>query len=312
MNTKRIKDQFSIKDLENISGIKAHTLRIWEKRYNLLQPERSDTNIRYYSLENLQMLLNITLLYNNGVKISKIAKLSQEEIIIYSKSFITKSAVKNQFINDCKIAMLNFDLPKFEKAYQNLCKSNSFNQIFVEYFIPFLNELGLLWQVNSINPAHEHFITTLIKQKIMVNIELNQQSEPTRDEVFILFLPDNEIHELGITYLNYELIVKGFKTVYLGQSLPIECLLPLRELITNPVYISYFTVEPQTNKIDKYLLEIHDKILDGTQSQLWVLGRKTAEISKDKLPNNIRIFEQIPDILEYIDKTIISKTKKLS
>ena len=152
-----VKKSFSIRDLENLSGIKAHTIRIWEKRYELLSPERTSTNIRTYSLASLQKLLNITLLYNNGYKISKIAKLQEADIPL--------------------ISMINFDLSLFQNTYSSLLSEKSFRDIFWEYFIPLLNELGLLWQTDTISPAHEHFITNLIKQKIYTSTEKLQLIE---------------------------------------------------------------------------------------------------------------------------------------
>ncbi len=161
-----VKKFFSIRDLENLSGIKAHTIRIWEKRYNLLTPERTATNIRTYSLASLQKLLNITLLYNNGTKISKIAKIPEENIPLMAREIVAKNSVKNHAINAFKLAMINFDQTLFFNTYNSLLAERSFRDIFIEVFIPLLNELGLLWQTDTISPSHEHFITNLIKQKV--------------------------------------------------------------------------------------------------------------------------------------------------
>ncbi len=203
-----VKNLFNIKDLENLSGIKAHTIRIWEKRYRLLSPKRTDTNIRFYNLENLQKLLNVTFLYNHGIKISKISSLTEDEIKSQCRSIISEKAVKNLFINDLKLAMLNFDQALFESSYQKLLGVIDFKEVYKSYFLPFLEEIGLLWLTDTINPAHEHFITSLIKQKILVNIEKIQGFPPTRhDNRFILFLPENEIHELGLTYAKLQVLI---------------------------------------------------------------------------------------------------------
>ena len=218
-----IKSSFSIKDLENLSGIKAHTIRIWEKRYHLLEPERTDTNIRTYSLENLQKLLNVSYLNNNGYKISKIASLKIGEIPNIVNEISKKNNIQNAAINDFKLAMLNFDQVRFYEIYNNLSKKKSFKEIFYEVFIPLLTEIGMLWQTDIINPAHEHFITTFIRQKILVNTELIQaELKSTYKKSFVLYLPDNEIHELGLMFINYLLVSKGYQTIFLGQSIPIE------------------------------------------------------------------------------------------
>lgn len=287
-----VKTQFSIKDLENLSGIKAHTIRIWEKRYKLLSPKRTDTNIRFYDLKNLQKLLNVTLLYNNGYKISKISKLSEHEIKKQCRNIITEKAVKNLFINDLKLAMINFDQTLFETSYQKLLEVLDFKEIYVSYFVPFLNEIGLLWHTDTINPAHEHFITSLIKQKILVNIEKIQHIPPTRhDNRFILFLPENEIHELGLTYINYEIMSRGYQSIYLGQSTPISSLKSFLSYHDKITFITYFTVEPSTDKIPDYLNEFYNEITSKCNSELWVLGRKLNELENIKLPENIKLLK---------------------
>ena len=154
-----IKKRFSIKDLENLSGIKAHTIRIWEKRYDLLSPERTSTNIRTYSLSSLQKLLNITLLYNHGHKISKIAKIPDQNIPEMVRDIVAHNSVKNHSINAFKLSMINFDQTLFMKTYDGLQSDKKFHEIFREVFIPLLNELGMLWQTDTISPAHEHFLT---------------------------------------------------------------------------------------------------------------------------------------------------------
>ncbi|NJB71748.1 DNA-binding transcriptional MerR regulator [Saonia flava] len=297
-----IKTIFSIKDLENLSGIKAHTIRIWEKRYNLFSPKRTDTNIRFYSQDTLIKLLNITLLYENGFKISKISRLTETEIISNCKSIISEKAVKNRMINDLKLAMLNFDQPLFEEVYQKLARQYDFQDIYVSYFIPFLSEIGLLWHTHTINPAHEHFITSLIKQKILIATEKLLGTLPKyHDRRFILFLPLNEIHEIGLVYANYEILKSGYSTIYLGQSLPISSLKSFLNSSNEITFVTYFTVEPKTNKIYEYLDEIHGEILSKCNGELWVLGSKTNEIEKDKLPDKINILK-VEEMMEKLNE----------
>ena len=161
-NVNNVKKHFSIRDLENLSGIKAHTIRIWEKRYNLLNPERTTTNIRTYSLKSLQKLLNVTLLYNNGFKISKISKIPESEIPVIVREIVAKNSHKSHAINAFKLAMINFDQSLFLTTYNSLSRELTFREIFNQIFIPLLNELGLLWQTDTISPSHEHFITCLL------------------------------------------------------------------------------------------------------------------------------------------------------
>jgi len=290
-----VKKYFSIKDLENLSGIKAHTIRIWEKRYNLLSPERTSTNIRTYSLTSLQKLLNITLLYNNGYKISKIAELPEKDIPKVVKELAAKSTLKSHAINAFKLAMVNFDQTLFFNTYDGLLTEKTFSEIFKEIFIPLLSEIGLLWQTDSVTPANEHFITGLIKQKILINTEKLQHIEPPKkDKVFVPYLPENEIHEIGLLYVNYEIVKSGYKSIYLGQTVPIENLRDVMQYFDNVYFLSYFTVVPSKEKISKYLKTFDKMVSDESVSpQLWLLGRQTQYLKNEKLPPYVRLFDSI-------------------
>lgn len=294
-----IKKSFSIKDLENLSGIKAHTIRIWEKRYNLLQPERTETNIRTYSTESLQKLLNINILYNNGYKISKIANIPEEEIAIHVKEIANKNAEKNHAINAFKMAMVNFDQSLFYNTYNNLLIDHSFREVFKGYFLPLLEELGLLWQTQTINPSHEHFISNLIKQKILVNIEKLQSMQMFhQDKVFVLFLPENEIHDIGLLYVQYETLLHGYPTIYLGPSVPVENLKDVLNYYDNLIYLSYFTVQPTKDKIDSYIKKFIETVDANSKTELWILGKQAQHISLKNKPNNISIFQSIDQVVE--------------
>jgi len=292
-----VKNVFSIKDLENLSGIKAHTIRIWEKRYDVLEPMRSDTNIRSYDIKNLQKLLNIVLLHNYGYKISKISKLSQSEINKLVNNIVSEKSAKNHAISTFKMAMMNFDQSLFFNTYNQLLSEKSFREVFYTVFIPLMQEIGFLWQTQTISPAHEHFISYLIKQKLLINTEKVQILEPTKtDNVFVLFLPLNEVHELGLMYLNYEILLKGYQTIYLGESIPTESLLDLKNYYEKITFVSYLTVEPNQDEIDNYISDIQTKLLDNTNHELLLLGRLTQFITSKTLSKNIHIFNSIEEL----------------
>ncbi len=294
-----VKKTFAIRDLENLSGIKAHTIRIWEKRYGLLEPERTATNIRTYSLKSLQKLLNITLLYNHGVKISKIADIAESDLPGQVRELVSGNTVKSQAINTCKLAMINFDQALFQETYEALQKDKSFREIFWDVFIPLLEELGLLWQTESISPAHEHFITHLIQQKIQLSTEQVQARQTEiKDRVFVLFLPENEIHEIGLLFLNYELACRGYRTIYLGQTIPLETLTDLTKYFEEPYFVSYFTVSPTSEQLGEYLETFEKTLMKDSSSHLWILGRLAQELTGADLPDTIRVFNRIDDFLK--------------
>lgn len=295
-----VKTKFSIKDLENLSGVKAHTIRIWEKRYDLLAPERTDTNIRTYDTRSLQKLLNITLLYKNGYKISKIAQIPEDKIHILVREIATEKNIHNQALNSLKLSMLNFDHNLFSNTYNKLLAEKSFRDIFYETFIPLLNELGVLWHTQTINPAHEHFISSLIKQKIILNTERIQSIEKSnKTKTFVLYLPENEIHEIGLLYLNYELQLKGYHTIYLGQTIPIDSLINVRNFFPELCFISYFTVTPLEDKLEDYLDEF-DKQIGFDDNHLWLLGYQSKHVKNTKNYKNLKVFKSIIDLVEEI------------
>lgn len=295
-----VKSVFSIKDLENLSGIKAHTIRIWEKRYDILQPMRTDTNIRLYDLASLQKLLNITLLHDYGYKISKIATYPQDKIPSLVREIISNKTAKSHAISAFKMAMMNFDQELFFNTYNWLIAEKSFKEVFHEVFIPLMNELGLLWQSDTITPAHEHFVSYLIKQKLLVNTEKLQVLKQTKfDKVFVLSLPMNEIHELGLMYLNYEILLNGYKTIYLGESMPIENLKDLKKHFDSIVFVSYMTVQPERDSVNEYVAKMSEELIDEN-TELWYLGRMTEFVKKEELSDKISIFNSISELVEKI------------
>lgn len=292
-----IKKSFSINDLENLSGVKAHTIRIWEKRYNLLQPQRSDTNIRTYDHDNLKKILNVALLNNYGHKVSKIAALTEDELHQRVSDIAVSENHSTHSINTFKVAMLNFDQRLFDETYNDLLTKHSFQKIFQDVFLPFLENIGLLWLSKTIVPAHEHFVFTLIKQKLLIKIEEAQSARNKSEKTFVLFLPINEIHDLGLLYVHFELLLKGYRSIFLGQSVPTQNLIELQNTFNKVVFISYFTVEPIAQKAEEFLSDISEKILSKRNETLHILGRNTLHLNSKKLPTNITCHKDIISLI---------------
>ena len=303
----KVKSSFTIKDLENISGIKAHTIRIWEKRHKLLSPTRTNTNIRRYSLASLQKLLNITLLYNNGSKISKIASLEKDEISTMVREIALKSNSEQVAINALKLSMVNFDTSLFDVTYEEILLQNDFEFVYINVFMPLMSELGILWQTNAISPSHEHFITNLIKQKIHIQTEFLQKDSVAEEnsKLFILFLPEDEIHDLGLLFLNYFILKNGYKTIFLGQSLQTESLETLINLTNDICFVTYLTVEPNKDEINYYIKDFNDRLLKNKSSNLVILGPQQVHINASKLSKNIKLFKSIRAFQDKFLKTSI-------
>ena len=211
--------KYSIRELEKLSGIKAHTIRIWEKRHNIITPSRTHTNIRLYSDSDLKKIINVSLLNNSGIKISKIADMSADDL---NKKVMEIAEVRNDLfipIEQLVAAMVDIDEEAFEKVLNNLILRNGFVKTVTEIVYPFLERIGILWQTQNITPAHEHFISNLIRQKIIVAID-GLQLPPKTAKSVMLFLPEGEMHEIGLLFYHYLTRHAGYRTYYLGQSVP--------------------------------------------------------------------------------------------
>jgi MerR family transcriptional regulator, light-induced transcriptional regulator len=211
--------KYSIKELEKLSGIKAHTIRIWEKRHRLIEPQRTNTNIRFYSDEDLKKIINVSLLNNNGLKISKIAGMSGDEM---SRKILELSSTNNSatvHIDQLVIAMVELDEEKFEKTLSGLTLRFGFERTVIEIIYPFLEKIGILWQTHHISPAQEHFISNLIRQKVIVAIDSLPLPDRTAKKV-MLFLPEHELHEISLLFSHYCVRKAGFRSFYLGQAVP--------------------------------------------------------------------------------------------
>ena len=293
-----VKTQFGIKDLENLSNVKAHTIRIWEKRYNLLSPERTDTNIRIYDLEDLKKLLNISYLYYNGHKISSIANLDVTEI----QSLIKESLIEgdqNYVMQAFKSAMFEYNSDLFDQTLQKLLKNNSFGDVFIDFLVPILDEIGVLWHSGTIDPSHEHFISERIRH-IIIEQTQNAKLEniEKKNKNFALYLPYGEIHDIGLLYANYELLKMGFSSIYLGTNLPLESLKHVVDQKPGVTFITYFTTKPEHGDLISYCNFFQEQVSKNSRCNLWILGRKADQDLKSE--KNIKFFPQINSFITHL------------
>lgn len=278
---------YSIKDLEKITGIKAHTIRIWEKRYGIVKPMRTDSNIRYYCDNDLKKLMNISSLVKHGHKISKIAGLCQEELAEKIREISYVHNGHDTQIESLVVAMIELDEAKFDKILTSIIIKEGFENSVFNVIYPFFDKIGLLWQTGTINPAQEHFISNLVKQKMYVAIDGVQQSPKKDHKTFVLFLPEWEMHELGLLMYNYLIKSRGHKVVYLGQNVPYEDIQRVQE-IHKPDYLftSFsFAIEPE--KLENYVRQLATEF---TGSEILITGYQTSNLS-GKLPPNTSLVE---------------------
>jgi DNA-binding transcriptional MerR regulator len=255
--------EFSIKDLEGYTGIKAHTIRIWEQRYGLLKPDRTDSNIRRYSDKELKMLLNISLLNQRGHKISEIAAMDEQTMVKLIDQYSKSAENDDTLIATLKLAMLNFDEKLFNSVIDLRIATQGLENTFVQVLTPFLVHIGTLWQTSAICPAQEHFISNLVRQKIYSHTDkLGTDLVVKHDKTFVLYLPELEFHELSLLMVNFALRSRGFKTIYLGQSVPMEDLVQVYQRSGPVHFISLFTTQPAQVLVPGYLQKIAEKFRD--------------------------------------------------
>jgi DNA-binding transcriptional MerR regulator len=287
---------YSIKDLEQLSGIKAHTLRIWEQRYNLLSPKRTETNIRFYDDQDLKLILNVALLNDNGVKISKIASMDSVEIREEVMKLTERSLTHDDQIHALTICMIEMDEDRFDKILSTNIIKLGFEQTMMNIIYPFMSKIGVLWQTGAINPAQEHFISNLVRQKLIVAID--GQISKGGGKKFLLFLPEGELHETSMLFASYLIKNKGHKVIYLGQSTPYEDLLSVYNLHQPEYLLTVITTSPSSEYVQEYLNSLSKRF---PNANILVTGYQV--IGQDLVfPANARLLNYIRDIKEFLEE----------
>ncbi|HYG04672.1 MAG TPA: MerR family transcriptional regulator [Chryseosolibacter sp.] len=286
---------YSIKELEQLSGIKAHTIRIWEKRHRLIEPQRTRTNIRFYSDYDLKKIINVSLLNNNGFKISAIAKMQQDELTRLVIELTENHTEAKIFIDRLLTSMIDLDEEQFENEMSKIEQRYGFEAAVTEVIYPFLEKIGILWQTGNITPAHEHFISNLIRQRILVAIaSLSKNSRATIRVV--LFLPEQELHEIGLLFFHYITRKAGCKTFYLGQSVPHEDLRIICKIHNPHILITALTSVPATAMLNTYMKKLTD---DFPQTLIFASGPLLRRASF-KFPGNLRFFASAKELKELL------------
>ncbi len=292
--------KYSIKDLERLSGIKAHTLRIWEQRYAILRPERSETNIRHYSNGDLKRILNISLLNNNGHKISKIASLSDEDLVKEAEKLLNNYNNESDQIENLVLCLMDFNEDRFDKTITNSVIHFGFENTIEKIVFPFLKHLGNMWQVGMINPAQEHFLSNLIRQKLIVGIDGLMPNSLTSPKTCVLFLPNGELHEIGLLYANFILKRKGHRCVYLGQSVPLEDLSMIAKTMNPDYVISIITSKLEDMELDTYIQHLATEMPDA---QFLLSGRMVVDGPEEyTLPKRFKVFEDFASFKKQISE----------
>jgi DNA-binding transcriptional MerR regulator len=288
---------YSIKDLEKLTGVKAHTIRIWEQRYGLIEPARTETNIRYYSDDHLKHLFNIALLNRHGFKISKLAQMRSEELAMRVAEIADGTHNQNSQIDAMTLTMIDLDEAAFDRLFYTFESEHGFERAMLELVYPFLDKLNVLWLTNSVSPVHEKFISNLIRRKLMCAID-HQRLEGSSDVHFLLYLPEGEHQELTLLFMHYLLRSRGFGVLYLGLNTTISDLRDVVGMI-KPQYMFTILQEPLYRQSVQTYINNLSATLPGCQ--LLVTGAQLF-VSPVALPFNVQLMSGLPDTLNFLDQ----------
>ncbi|TAH26280.1 MAG: MerR family transcriptional regulator [Cytophagales bacterium] len=285
--------KYSIKDLERFSGIKAHTIRIWEQRYKILKPTRTNNNIRFYSNDDLKLILNLSVLNTNGYKISQLANLSEEEINDTVKKVVAKKFAQQEQLNALTISMIDLDEERFNEIIENNIAHSGFKDTIENTIFPFLRQTGFMWQTGTIFPAQEHFLSNLIRQKLISKIASYNFRTSEKSKKFLLFLPEKELHEISLLYFQYLVLSNGHQCIYLGQSVPFEDLLKVLQIKKPYGIITIFTQPFEDNLLQDYIDSLAKECKDY---RIIVSGFQIFTQSKLILSPNIEAIKNSQDL----------------
>lgn len=286
---------FTIKDLENLSGIKAHTIRIWEQRYGFLKPARTVTNIRFYSNDELKKLLNVALLNKYGFKISHIDKMNESDIREKILTLGQSEAQQERIVNDLIQNMVDLDLEKFEAILDNYIETRGIERTISHVIFPYLEKIGILWLTNHVNPAQEHLVTNIIRQKLIVGIDGIRPTIKVNKTV-LLFLPEAEYHELGLLFMCYLLKSRGINTIYLGSSVPLSDVEYVAKLKQPDYLYSHLTTVGQKFNFDKFMTAVSTRF---PGMSVIISGQLTNNYEK-KIQPPVNFKRSFAEVMEFV------------
>ena len=289
---------FSISDLEQLSGVKAHTIRIWEQRYGILQPLRTATNIRTYCDDDLRRLLNVATLCGRGYRISKVAQLSEQEIAKVVISCNDDAHDYCQQVHALLASMLALDEVQLTKLLNHSIRRLGFEQAMMHVVYPFLQRIGVMWRAGSVNPAHEHLVTHLLRQKMMAATDALPVVPAAEARRWVLFLPEGEMHELALLFMNFALRARGHHVLYLGQNLPVAGLPDVCQVYQPHTVCTVLTAVPaERDRLQGFVDELRELC---PQSELLLYGA-LVQSETLVLPPNTQRLRLMTDFLDLAD-----------
>lgn len=290
---------YSIRDLAKLSGIKAHTIRIWEQRYSIIEPKRTASNIRYYTDSDLKFLMNIAFLNRKGIRISKIAKMSKGEIKNEVGKLSKTEAEHTDNFQALAMAMMDLDAPRIAELVVRCFDKNGVEDAILNVLVPFLEKASLLWLTGSISAMHEQFASCVIRREILaVTSQLKTKTRAKQKKV-LLYLPEGDQQELYLLFVEYMLKKRNMDVVYLGSKIELEDL-KLAISVHEPDYV--YTIISERHKryvSEQYVQEVSNQI---QVPKLLVSGFRHSTNKSDDTPENVIVLEDLTELLDFFDK----------
>lgn len=288
---------YQIKDLEELSGIKAHTIRVWEQRYKIIKPRRTATNIRYYNDEDVRLLLNVAYLCKHRYRISKISQMSYEEMVDNILAISRRGETYEHRVTEMVAAMLELEVEKFEHLVCDCILELGFENAMLRVIMPFLKKIGILWLTKAISPANEHYVSNIIRHRIIVATEAIIPDLHSESKKFLIFLPEHELHELMILFANYLVKSRHHRTIYLGQNIPFDNLKPVVDK-TNPDYLlTSLTSYPSAEEASGYLQLLSSEF---PGQKIFVSGQRISSVFLP-FPQNVKRLEDFSELIAVLE-----------
>lgn len=289
---------FSISQLAQFSGIKPHTIRIWEQRYNALKPNRSEGNTRYYDNSQLRRLLNIVSLMESGHKVSELGSMTDQglfELLGKINSGDTENEPTEYFISQLITAGMSYDEAHFEKSFSHCLLRFGMKDAYIKVLYPMLERIGILWASDKFPTANEHFISNLVRQKLFTAIDYLPAPNSGSDS-WLLFLPENEYHEIGLLFAYYLIRLSGRKATYLGSNVPQQSLIAAVN-DTSPDNLLFFLVHNDfPDQIQNYLNNLKSNLAD---KNIFLTGNPKL-IGQIKTGENIKWLKSVEDLKQLL------------
>jgi len=286
---------YTLYELEKLTGILAATIRVWERRYNIIKPKRTDTNRRWYDDDDLRRLINISIIYHSGIKISKIAKYSESELEEKAEFLTRDSFISDTNIKSLIVAMLSFNGNAVNEILLRSIINSGFEETFSSVVFPFLRRVGIMWHTGSASTGAEHFITNIFRGRLISAIDSLQPASDPKSKRVIMFLPENELHEMGLLFYSYLIRKMGHMVLYLGQTTPFSALTEVSEKWHSDILVTGILSDLSISEPEEYL-----KNLSSTfKSQKILVSGSLADEPVIEKYNNIYPIRSVSDLKKH-------------